>query len=125
MKWMKVIRKMKSRMIQEFQQFVECQLIEGINMKMHMIQFESIVNLIHMKLMNVIHIWKNMMIQEFQHFEEFQLIEVMKMKMQKSRFGPIVNLTQKRLTGLCGKHSKGSGPKSKPNQESRSWQTLH
>jgi hypothetical protein len=42
-------------------------------MKMHMIQFDSIVNLIQMKLMKVIDIYENMMIQEFQHFVEFQL----------------------------------------------------
>jgi hypothetical protein len=78
-----------------------------------------------MKLMKVIHTQKNMMIQESQHFEEFQLIEVMKMKMQKSRFGSIANLTQTRLTGLCGKHSKVSGPKRKQNRESMSRQTLH
>jgi hypothetical protein len=94
-------------------------------MKMQKIQFESIVNLIQMKLMKVIHTHKNMMIQESQHFEEFQLIEVMKMKMQKSRFRSIANLTQTRLTGLYGKHSKVSGPKRKPNQESMSRQTLH
>jgi hypothetical protein len=78
-----------------------------------------------MKLMKVICTGKNMMIQEFQHFEEFQLIEVMNLKMQKSRFGSIANLTQTRLIGFYGKHSKVSGPKSKPNQESMSRQTLH
>jgi hypothetical protein len=60
-------------------------------MKMQMIQFVSIVNLIQMKSMKVIHNKRNMMIQEFQHCMEFQLIEEMNMKMQRSQFVSIVN----------------------------------
>jgi hypothetical protein len=37
---------MKNMMIQEFQHCMEFQLIEGMKMKMQMIQFVSIVNLI-------------------------------------------------------------------------------
>jgi hypothetical protein len=58
-------------------------------MKMQMIQFESIVNLIQAKLMKVIDKMRNMMIQEFQHFGEFQLIEVM---MPLIQFDSIVDL---------------------------------
>jgi hypothetical protein len=67
-------------MIQEFQHFVEFQLIQVMIGKMLLIQFESIVNWIQMKLMKGSNKMKNMMIQEFQHFVEFQLIEMMKMK---------------------------------------------
>jgi hypothetical protein len=61
-------------MIQEFQHFVELKLIEVMILEMQMIQFDSIVNLIQIKLMKVIHIHKKMMIQEFQHFVELKLI---------------------------------------------------
>jgi hypothetical protein len=40
-------------------------------MKMQMIQFESSVNLIQMKLMKVIYIHKNMILQEFQYPKKF------------------------------------------------------
>jgi hypothetical protein len=80
-------------MIQKFQHFVEFQSIEVMKIKIQMIQFDSIVNLIQMKLMKVIYIHKNMMIQEFQHVVEFQLSQVMKMKMQMIQFESIVNLT--------------------------------
>jgi hypothetical protein len=49
-------------------------LIEVMTMKLQMIQFESIVNLIQMKLMKVRNSLRNMMIQEFEHSVEFQLI---------------------------------------------------
>jgi hypothetical protein len=39
--------------------------------KMQMIQFDSIVNLIQMKWMKVISNMRNMMTQEFQHFVDF------------------------------------------------------
>jgi hypothetical protein len=53
MKWMKVIWKLRNMMIQEFQHFVECQLIEVMKMKIRMIQFDSIVNLIQMKVVKM------------------------------------------------------------------------
>jgi hypothetical protein len=53
-----MIHNMKNMMIQESQHFEEFQLIEVMKVKMHKIQFESIVNLIQMKLMKVIDIWK-------------------------------------------------------------------
>jgi hypothetical protein len=62
---------MKNMMNQEFQHFVESQLIDVRNMKMQMIQFVSVLNLIEMKLMKVEKM-KNMMNGEFQSFEEFQ-----------------------------------------------------
>jgi hypothetical protein len=40
---MKVMYTMKNMMIQEFQHFVEFELIEVMKMKIQMIQFESIV----------------------------------------------------------------------------------
>jgi hypothetical protein len=49
---------------------VESQLIEVKKMKMQMIQFVSISNLIQMKLMEVIYRMKNMLNKEFQHFVE-------------------------------------------------------
>jgi hypothetical protein len=42
---MKVIYNLKNIMIQEVQQSMESQLIEVMNLKMHVIQFVSIVNL--------------------------------------------------------------------------------
>jgi hypothetical protein len=59
--------------------FVELQLIEGMKLKMHMIHFESIVNLIQRKLMKVIYDVTSVMIRVFQQFVEFQLIELMNM----------------------------------------------
>jgi hypothetical protein len=78
---------------------VEFQLIEEMKMKMHEIQFESIVNLIQMKLMKVICKMKSMMIKEFQHFVEFQLIEEMMMKMQMIQLDSIMIVIQTRLFG--------------------------
>jgi hypothetical protein len=54
----------KNMMIKEFQHFMEFQLSEvmKMNMKMQMIQFESIVNLIQRKLMKVNNKVRNMMI---------------------------------------------------------------
>jgi hypothetical protein len=49
MKSMKVIHTKKNMMIQESQHCVEFQLSEVMNLKMQMIQFVSIVNLIQMK----------------------------------------------------------------------------
>jgi hypothetical protein len=51
-------------------------------MKMQMSQFDSIVNVIQMKLMKVINIFKNMMSQEFQHSRGFEFISGMNLKMQ-------------------------------------------
>jgi hypothetical protein len=65
---MKVIDKMRNMMVQEFQHFVEFQLIQAMNLKMHMIQFDSIVSLIQIKLLKVNHKMRNVMLQEFQHF---------------------------------------------------------
>jgi GTPase SAR1 family protein len=48
----------------------EFQLIEVMKIKMQMIQFDSIVNLIQMKLMKVSHKIRNMMIQEFQYLNK-------------------------------------------------------
>jgi hypothetical protein len=64
MKLMKVIYKMKNILSQEFEQWKESKLIEVMNMKMHLIQFVSVVNLIQMKLMKVVHNMKNMKNQE-------------------------------------------------------------
>jgi hypothetical protein len=72
-------------------------LIQVIILEMPLIRFESIVNLIQLKLMKVIDTLKNMMIQGFQHFVEFQLIQVVKMKMQMIQFESIVNLIQLKL----------------------------
>jgi hypothetical protein len=80
MKLMKMISKMRTTMIQEFQHSVEFQLIEVMKMKILLIQFKSIVNLIQMKLMKVIYTYKNIMIQEFSYSVEFQVVEVMKMR---------------------------------------------
>jgi hypothetical protein len=67
---MKVIHKMKNMMNKEFQHYEESQLIEVMKMKMHLIQFVLIVNLIQMKLMKVIYMMKNNLNKEFQHLME-------------------------------------------------------
>jgi hypothetical protein len=67
-------------------------------MKMHMIQFLSIVNPTQMKLMKVIDIAKNMMNKEFQHFVESQLIQVSNMmKIHMIQFVSSLNLIQMKL----------------------------
>jgi hypothetical protein len=53
MKLMKVIYKMRNMMIREFQHFVEFQLTEVMNMKMQMIQFESIPRVIQMRMIEL------------------------------------------------------------------------
>jgi hypothetical protein len=68
-----------------------------MKMKMQMIQFVSIVNLIQMKLRKVIHNMKNSMNKEFQHWMESKLIEVMKMDIEMTQFVSIVNLIQMKL----------------------------
>jgi hypothetical protein len=73
---------MKNMKNKEFQSFVESELIQVRNIKMKMIHFVSILNLIQMKLMKVIQMPKTTMNKEFQHFVESQLIEVRMMKMQ-------------------------------------------
>jgi hypothetical protein len=50
MKLMTVIHNLKNIMNQEFQHWMESQLIEVMKMKMQMKQFVSIVNLIQMKI---------------------------------------------------------------------------
>jgi hypothetical protein len=67
---MKVIDKMKNKMSQGFQLFLESELIEVMNLKMQKIQFESSVNLIQMKSMKVIHKMKNISNKEVQHCVE-------------------------------------------------------
>jgi hypothetical protein len=94
MEWMKVIYNNKNMMNKEFQHCVESKLIEVMMMKMQMIQFVSIVNLIQMKLMKVIHNMKNIPNKEFQHCVESQSIEVTNMKMFAIQFVSIVNLIQ-------------------------------
>jgi hypothetical protein len=81
----------------EFQHFLESKLIEVMNMKMYVIQFVSIVNLIQMKWMKIINKMKNMMNKEFQHSVESKLIEVMNHKMQMIQFISIVNLIRMKL----------------------------
>jgi NADH:ubiquinone oxidoreductase subunit 3 (subunit A) len=76
---------------------VESQLIEVMNMKMQMIQFVSIVNLIQMRLMKVIHKMKNRINEEFEQSKESQLIQVMIHKIQMIQFVSIVNLIQMKL----------------------------
>jgi hypothetical protein len=81
MKWMKVNNKMKNIPNKELEHWIELQLIEVMKMKMHLIQFVPIVDLIQLKVMKVIDNLKNIPNKEFQHLMESQLIEVMNMKM--------------------------------------------
>jgi hypothetical protein len=90
MKLMKVIYNIKNMMNKEFQHCVESKLIEVMKMKMPMIQFVSIVNLIQMKLMKVIDKTENMMNTKFQHCVESEALEVMNMKVQMIQFASIV-----------------------------------
>jgi hypothetical protein len=69
-------------------------LIQVMILKMQMIQFVSIVNLIQIKWMKVSNNRKNSSIQEFEQSKESQLIEVMILKMQMIQFVSIVNLIQ-------------------------------
>jgi hypothetical protein len=79
-------------MNQEFQHCSESQLIEVMILKMHVIQFALIVNLIRMKWMKVIYTRENMMSQASQHCSESQLIKVMILKTHPIQFGLIVDL---------------------------------
>jgi hypothetical protein len=62
-----------------------------------LIQFESIGNLIQMKLMKVVYNMRNMMIQALQYFVEFQLIKAITIQMRMIQFESIVNLIQMKL----------------------------
>jgi hypothetical protein len=105
---MKVSNNLKNIGNKEFQHFLESILIEAMNMKVQMIQFVSIVNLIQMKLIKVIYNMKNMKNQEFQHFSESILIEVMNMKMHLIRFVSIVNLIQMKSIEVSKNYSRNS-----------------
>jgi hypothetical protein len=83
---------------------MESQLSEVMNMKMHLIQFGVIVNVIQMKWMKVIDTTKSMMNQEFQHCAESQLIEVTNMKIHLIQFDSIVNLNQRKLSEMYCSH---------------------
>jgi hypothetical protein len=61
-------------MIQEFQYFVELELIHGMSLQMLPVRCKSTIDRIQMKVMNVIRTMKNMIIYEFQRSVEFQLI---------------------------------------------------
>jgi hypothetical protein len=65
---------------------MELKLIQVLNMKMHEIQFVSMMMVIQMKLTKVICKMKNTMIQEFQLDMESQLIQVTKMKIATIQF---------------------------------------
>jgi hypothetical protein len=81
-------------MNKEFQHCMESILIVVINLKMLMIHFVSIVNLIQMKLMKVIYKMKSISNKESQHGMESKLIEIMNMKMQMIQPVSTVNLIQ-------------------------------
>jgi hypothetical protein len=81
-------------MIQEFQDSVQVQLIEVMNMLLHLIQFETIVDLIQMKFMKGLGNMRNMMIQDFEHSVEFHLIYATNMKSQMTRSELIAILIQ-------------------------------
>jgi hypothetical protein len=95
---MKVIYKMKNIPNKDCQHWMKSQLIEVMNMKMQMIQFMLIVNLIHMQLMKVIYKMKNIPNKECQIWMESQLIEQMRMRKQLIQFVSIANLSQTKLT---------------------------
>jgi hypothetical protein len=63
-----------------------------MKMKMQIIQFESIVNLIQMKLRKMIHMMKNLMIQEFQYSVELHWIEMMTLDMFHVQFESVLKL---------------------------------
>jgi hypothetical protein len=88
-------------------------------MKMQMIQFVSILNLIQMKLMKCSDNLKNMMNKEFQHFVESQLIEVRNMKMQMIQFVSILNLIQMKLMKVIGATSRMMNRDAPPTWGSR------
>jgi hypothetical protein len=76
-------------------------------MKMHAIQFVSMMMVIQMKLKKVISMMKNMMNKELQLEMESQLIQVSMMKMQKIRFVSMKTVIQtkwKRVGTLERKH---------------------
>jgi hypothetical protein len=72
-----------------------------MKMKMQMIQLESIVNLIPMKLMKVIDKMRNGMSQECQYCVEFQGIEGMNLKMYLNQLESIADLVQTTMTEFC------------------------
>jgi hypothetical protein len=63
---------------QDSEYFVEFQLIQVMMMKMKMIQFDSIVNLIQMKWVKVSNKMKRMMIQELQYDSELKYLTIWK-----------------------------------------------
>jgi hypothetical protein len=112
-------------MNQEFEQLKESILIEVIKMKMHLIQFVSIVNLIQMKLMKMIYNRKNIPNQEIEQSKESQLIEVMNMKMLLIQFALIVFLIQMKWREIDRNHGKIYISELKSNQESKHEQHFH
>jgi hypothetical protein len=66
---MQDIYKKKMMMIREFEHFVRFQLIEMMKMKVHLIQFDLIVNVIQMKSMKVNSNMRNMTTHQFQYFD--------------------------------------------------------
>jgi hypothetical protein len=78
-------------------------------MKMHLIQFVSIVNWIQMKSMKAIHKMKNILNQEFEQLKESKLIEVMKMKMHLIQFVSIVNWIQMKLMKVIHNMTRTEG----------------
>jgi hypothetical protein len=60
---------MKSTLIREFKQWKELQLIEIVNVKMHLKQFASIVHLIQMRLMKVTYKMKSLTNQRVEQLE--------------------------------------------------------
>jgi hypothetical protein len=70
MKLMKVISMMKNLMNKQFQHLTGLQLIQVMNLKMHVIQFVSSAKVIQMKLMKVIDNGENRMNKAFQHWME-------------------------------------------------------
>jgi hypothetical protein len=81
-----------SFLIRKLHNFVDFRLMERMNNEIHRIQFESIINVIQMKLMKVIDNVKSIMMQKFQYFAELQLIDVVNGKMQKIQFESILYL---------------------------------
>jgi hypothetical protein len=66
-------------------------------MKMHSIQFVSVMMAIQMKLMKVTRKMKNMPVQEFQHDMESQLIQVSRMKTRLIQFVAMMMVIQMKL----------------------------
>jgi hypothetical protein len=82
---------------------MESKLIQDPNLKMHLIQFVSMMMMIQMILMKVGCRHENMTIQKFQLDRELKLIQAMNMQMPPIQFVSMMTAIQTKVMKVIGK----------------------